>query len=163
MMAAHPAGPYSTYRLFEWYSCTTMLMIALTLAMPGDTLERGALKPIAQLGVSEESLATFFACVGTVRCLALYLNGHINNFRVGPKGAYIRAAGAALGCVIFAEFTMALIYDAIFVANAPSLNIAMFGAMAGFEALSVYIAVQDGQVRNSRLATAVEQLTGMGA
>lgn len=161
LMMPHPAGPYSTYRLFEWFSSVTMLLMAFTLALPGDTLERGALKPIAQMGVSEESLAVFFTCIGAVRCLALYLNGHINNFRVGPKGAVIRACCAGLGCVIFAEFTTALVYDALFVSNAPALNIAVFGAMSGFEALSVYIAVQDAQVRNNRLAVAVERLAGV--
>jgi hypothetical protein len=160
-MTPHPAGPYSTYRLFEWYSSVTMLLMALTLALPGDTLERGALKPIAQMGVSEESLAVFFTCIGAVRCLALYLNGHINNFRVGPKGAFIRASCATLGCLIYSQFTMALIFDAVFRSNAPALNIAVFGATAGFEALSVYIAVQDAQMRNNRLANAVELLRGM--
>jgi len=160
LMVPHPAGPYSTYRLFEWYSSVTMLLMAMTLALPGDTLERGALKPISQMGVSEESLAVFFTCIGAVRVMALYLNGHINNFKVGPKGAIIRAGAAALGCLIYAQFTMALIFDAIFVSNAPALNIAVFGAIAGFEALSVYIAVQDAQVRNSRLAQAVDMLRG---
>jgi hypothetical protein len=160
-MTPHPAGPYSTYRLFEWYSSVTMLLMAFTLALPGDTLERGALKPIADMGVSEESLAVFFTCIGAVRCLALYLNGHINNFKVGPKGAVIRAVCATLGCFIFSQFTMALIYDGMYVANAPALNIGVFGAMAGFEALSVYIAVQDAQVRNSRLAAAVDLVRGM--
>lgn len=163
LLIPHPAGPYSTYRLFEWYSSMTMLLMAFTLALPGDTLERGALKPIAQMGVSEESLAVFFTCIGAVRCLALYLNGHINNFKVGPKGAIIRAVCATLGCLIFSQFTMALVFDALYVSNAPALNIAVFGAMAGFEALSVYIAVQDAQVRNSRLAQAVEQLRGADA
>lgn len=160
LMIPHPAGPYSTYRLFEWYSSVTMLLMAITLAMPGDTLERGALRPIAQMGISEESLAVFFTCIGAVRCMALYLNGHINNFKVGPKGAFIRAACAGLGCLIYAQFTTALIFDAMFVSNAPALNIAVFGAIAGFEALSVYIAVQDAQMRNNRLAQAVEMLRG---
>lgn len=34
----HPAGPYSTYRLFEWCMASMMVLIAFTLAMPGDTM-----------------------------------------------------------------------------------------------------------------------------
>nr|USU31141.1 hypothetical protein NG677_17585 [Methylobacterium sp. OTU13CASTA1] len=155
LIPAHPAGPYSTYRLFEWCMAVMMVLIACTLAMPGDTLDRGALKPLANIGMTEENMAFFFTMVGSVRCLALYLNGHINNFRVGPKGAIIRACCSALGCFVLGQFTAALIYDAIFVSSAPALNIPIFGALAGFEALSVYVAIQDSVTRNERLSAAL--------
>lgn len=86
------------------------------------------------------------------------MNGFINNARVGPKGAYARAFGAAVGCLIMGQFTFALIYDAFSVAHAPSLNIPVFGTIAGFEVLSVYIAVLDGVARRSRLGRAMDQL-----
>ena len=97
LMQAHPAGPYSTYRLFEWCMATMMVLIAGTLALPGDTMKRAALKPIAEMGFTEENMALLFGSVGAIRCLALFLNGHINNFQVGPKGAVIRAGCAAVG------------------------------------------------------------------
>ncbi|GJD58163.1 hypothetical protein [Methylobacterium dankookense] len=158
LLPMHPAGPYSTYRLFEWCMATMMVLMAFTLALPGDTMERAALKPIAEMGFSEPNMATAFASVGAVRICALFLNGFINNALVGPKGAYARAAGAGIGCLIMAQFTFALVYDALMVANAPSLNIAVFGTLAGFEALSVYIAVLDGVSRKSRLGRAVVDL-----
>ena len=37
-MRPHPAGPYSTYRLFEWSMAVMMLLIAITLILPGDTI-----------------------------------------------------------------------------------------------------------------------------
>lgn len=156
-MRPHPAGPYSTYRLFEWSMAVMMLLIAITLILPGDTMERAALKPIADMGFSEENMAWFFGSVGILRAMALYLNGHINNIVVGPKGAYIRAACAAGGCFVMGQFTAALIFDA-FKAEAPSFVIPVFGTMAMFEALSVYIAVLDGVSRKSRMGRALDQL-----
>jgi len=161
LLPRHPAGPYSTYRLFEWCMATMMLLMAITLAMPGDTMERLALRPIAEMGFSEANMALVFGSVGAVRTMALFLNGYINNVRVGPKGAYARAFGAAVGCFIMGQFSFALIYDAIAVAHAPSLSISVFGTLAGFEALSVYIAVLDGASRKSRIGKALAKLEGV--
>lgn len=158
LLPMHPAGPYSTYRLFEWCAATMMVLMGITLAMPGDTMERNALRPIAEMGFSEANMAMVFGSVGAIRVCALFMNGFINNARVGPKGAYARAFGAAVGCLIMGQFTFALIYDAFSVAHAPSLNIPVFGTIAGFEVLSVYIAVLDGVARRSRLGRAMDQL-----
>ncbi|UYW34494.1 hypothetical protein [Methylorubrum extorquens] len=158
LLPMHSAGPYSTYRLFEWCMATMMVLIAFTLAMPGDTMERNALKPIANMGFSEPNMALIFGCVGSVRIMALFLNGYINNVRIGPKGAYARAAGAAVGCAIMGQFATALIYDAFTVAHAPSFVIPVFGTLAGFEAISVYIAVLDGVSRKSRIGKALAAL-----
>lgn len=158
LLPRHPAGPYSTYRLFEWCMAMMMVLIAVTLAMPGETMERAALKPIAEMGFTEENMALFFGAVGSVRVMALYLNGYINNIVVGPKGAYTRAACAAAGCFIMGQFTGALIYDAIRLSDAASFVIPVFGTLAGFEALSVYVAVLDGVSRRSRLGKALDQL-----
>ncbi|MDR7037411.1 hypothetical protein J2X36_002158 [Methylobacterium sp. BE186] len=152
------AGPYSTYRLFEWYMAVTMVLIAFTLALPGNTMERAALKPMVAAGFTEANLATFFAAVGAVRVLALFLNGKINNSRGGPAGAYIRAFCAAGGCIIMGQLTFALVYDA-FTATSPSFFIPVLGTAAGFEALSVYIAVLDAaKRRGTRLGRALDQL-----
>lgn len=151
ILPMHSAGPYSTYRLFEWCMATMMVLIAFTLAMPGDTMERNALKPIAHMGFSEPNMALIFGCVGSVRVMALFLNGYINNIRIGPQGVYARAAGAAVGCAIMGQFATALVYDAFTVTHAPSFVIPVFGTLAGFEAISVYIAVLDGVSRKSRI------------
>lgn len=158
ILPMHSAGPYSTYCLFEWCMATMMVLIAFTLAMPGDTMERNALKPIAEMGFSEANMALIFGCAGSVRIMALFLNGYINNVRVGPKGAYARAVGAGIGCIIMSQFAMALIYDAFTVAHAPSFGIPVFGTLAGFEAISVYIAVLDGVSRRSRIGKALAAL-----
>ncbi|WP_462122389.1 hypothetical protein [Methylorubrum thiocyanatum] len=108
--------------------------------------------------VSEPNMALIFGCVGSVRVMALFLNGYINNVRIGHKGAYARVAGAAVGCAIMGQFATALMWDALFVAHAPSFVIPVFGTLAGFEALSVYIAVLDGVSRKSRIGKALAAL-----
>ncbi|GJE13992.1 hypothetical protein [Methylobacterium longum] len=158
LLQACPAGPYSTYRLFEWCMATMMILIAFTLVLPGDTMERAALKPIAEMGFSEENMALFFGAIGGVRTMALYLNGHINNIVVGPKGAYIRAICATGGCFVMGQFTAALIFDAFRGPEAASFVIPVFGTLAGFEALSVYIAVLDGVSRRTRMGHALDRL-----
>ena len=50
---AHPAGAYSFNRLFEWAMAVMMLLIAVTLAMPVDTMERAALKRIAESSIRD--------------------------------------------------------------------------------------------------------------
>ncbi|WP_286134344.1 hypothetical protein [Methylobacterium sp. Leaf123] len=61
-------------------------------------------------------------------------------------------------CLIMGQFAMALIYDAFTVAHAPSFVIPVFGTLAGFEAISVYIAVLDGVSRKSRIGKALAAL-----
>ncbi len=161
LLPMHSAGPYSTYRLFEWCMAVMMVLIAITLAMPGDTMERAALKLIALLGFNEENMATFFAAVGSLRVMALYLNGYVNNSNIGPKGAYIRATGAAGGCLIMGQLTFALIYDA-FQASSPSFFIPVLGTLAMFEAVSVYVACLDAVSRKSRIGQALSKLETMG-
>ncbi|WP_063928381.1 hypothetical protein [Methylobacterium aquaticum] len=159
---SHPAGPYSSERLFEWAIAVMMVMIAVTLAMPGDTLERTALRPIAALGATEENMATFYAVVGIARGFALYMNGHINNGRVFPSGAYIRAWCALFSAVVWGQLTLALFMDA-FHANSPSLNIPVFGTLTMFELLSCYIARRDAVRRKDTLEGQIEDLKASAA
>ncbi len=132
-----------------------MILIAVTLAMPGDTLERTALRPIAALGATEENMAAFYGVVGVMRAFALYMNGHINNGRVFPSGANIRAFCALGGALVWGQLTLALFIDAIH-ANSPSLNIPVFGTLTMFELLSCYIARRDAVRRQDTLEGQIE-------
>lgn len=154
---SHPAGPYSSERLFEWFVAVFMFLAALTLVLPGDALERAALRPIVEIGFTEENMATFFGIIGTARGLALYLNGHINNGRVFPNGANIRAICALLGAAIWGQMTLALAIDAIH-ANAPSLGIPLFGSLTMFELLTCFIARKDAIRRQDTLEGQIEAL-----
>ncbi|MEE7479121.1 hypothetical protein MHIMP23_23310 [Methylobacterium hispanicum] len=162
-MTAHLAGLYSTYRLFEWCMAVMMVLIAITLAMHGDTMERAALRTNVDTGFTEANMATFFGSVGAIRVMAPYLDGYINNVRTGPKGAYTRAVCAAAGCLVMGQLTAALIYDAFPAASAPSFAISVFGTLAGFEALTVYVAVLDGvscKTPLNRMLAEVKRIAG---
>lgn len=79
LLPMHSAGPYSTYRLFEWCMATMMVLNAFTVAIPGDTMKRNALRPIAEMGFSEANTALIFGCASSARVMALFLNGYINS------------------------------------------------------------------------------------
>ena len=154
---SHPAGHYSSERLFEWCMAVMMIFIALTLAVPGDTLERAALRPIAALGANEENMAVFFSLCGGLRAFALFMNGHINNGRVFPSGANIRAVGALLSALVWGQLTLALFLDA-FQANSASLNIPIFGTLTMFELLTCFIARKDAVRRKDTLIGQISAL-----
>ena len=158
LVTPYPAGPYTAYRLFEWCMAIMMILIAFTLALPGDTMERAALRPAAALGFTEANLATIFGPVGAVRCLALYLNGQINNLVTGPRGAIIRACCAALGCFVIGQLAGSLIFDALFLSESTSFFLPVLGTLACFELLSVYIAMLDAVERRDRLGKALDEL-----
>lgn len=139
------AGPYSAHRLFEWAMAVMMVLTALTLALPGDTMERGALAPLARSGFTEENMAVFFGIVGALRGLALYANGNLQ-----PSGAMIRAFGALAGALVWGQMTLALLGDAVY-ASAPSLMIPVFGTLTMFDLLSCYRARTDAGRRQDGL------------
>lgn len=140
-------GPYSAHRLFEWAVAVMMVLMALTLALPGDTMERGALAPLAQAGFTEGNMAGFFGVTGALRGLALYANGNLN-----PQGALVRAVGAIAGAVVWGQMTLALLVDA-FDAAAPSLMIPVFGTLTMFDLLSCYRArIDAGRRHDAALA-----------
>ncbi|MEG9458930.1 hypothetical protein [Methylobacterium ajmalii] len=125
--------------------------------MPGDTMERAALKPIAEVGFNEGNMAFFFGAVGVLRVTALWLNGHINNGITKPNGANVRAVCSALGALVMGQLTLALVVDA-FTAEAPSFVIPVFGTLTIFEAISCYVARLDAVDRRSRLGRALAAL-----
>jgi hypothetical protein len=149
-------GPYSAHRLFEWAVAVMMVLMALTLALPGDTMERGALAPLAQAGFTEGNMAGFFGVTGALRGLALYANGNLN-----PQGALVRAFGAIAGAVVWGQMTLALLADA-FDAAAPSLMIPVFGTLTMFDLLSCYRARIDAGRRHDAALARLAKRTSTG-
>ncbi len=154
---AHPAGSYSFNRLFEWAMAVMMLLIAVTLAMPGDTMERASLKPIAELGFSEANMAFFFGAVGVLRVTALWLNGHINNGVTRPNGANVRAVCSGLGALVMAQLDPRPGGRRLH-GGGSSFVIPVFGTLTVFEAISCYVARLDAVDRRSRLGQALAAL-----
>lgn len=153
----HIAGPYSNQRLFEWCMAVMMLLIATTLAFPGDTIERSALKPLLDAGFTEGFLSGFFAAFGTLRAVALAANGYINNGYARPSGATLRAIGAAAGAIIWGEMMICLLADAL-QSEAPSLVIPVFGTLVIFEVISCGRARRDSIERRRKRTPQEERI-----
>lgn len=141
LMRHEPAGDYSSNRLFEWVMAGCMLMIALTLALPGDTLERGALKMLADAGADEMWLAVAFATIGTLRCFALFANGKLPIY--GPMARYI---GSMAGALAWVSIMLPLALDSL-ITGKPSLVAPIFGMLTLGELISCYRAVRDSGIR----------------
>lgn len=136
----HVAGPYSSHRLFEWTMACALLGMSIVLALPGDSLDRTALRPLVESGISEPALAAFFGIVGSLRVYALLSNGYLNNGVVKPSGATIRAWCSVMGAIIWAEFALTLVIDAFY-----SPSVSMF--MPVMAALSVSEFLSSGRAR----------------
>lgn len=134
------AGPHSSNRLFEWIMAIMMLLIAMTMAVPGDTLGRGSLYMIQLLfGLGETVAAVVLAGAGVLRCFALYANGNIPIY--GPKA---RITGSAIGALSWSILLVALLYDSI-ITGAASIMVPVFGSLIIGEIVSAYRATRDGR------------------
>lgn len=138
---------FCTDRLFEWVAATTMIFISMTLALPGETLERSALSPLLFHGVTEEGLASFFGICGTLRGVALFANG-----RLRPSGARMRAFGAIAGALVWVQLAVVLFFDSL-ISGKPSFLLPIFIGLVGGEMVSCYRAVFDAGKRHAGLGS----------
>lgn len=137
----HLAGAYSSNRLFEWIMAGGLLLIAFTLALPGDSLDRGALRLLSQNGVSEEAMAFTFAALGSMRSVALFANGKLPFY-----GPLMRYAGSFVGALVWAMMMSPLAYDSLLTGKV-SIYVPLLGMLTLGELISVYRAVRDGGFR----------------
>lgn len=132
-------------RLFElamaviFFGSSMMLMFS-----PGSAQAGGLLYLSATFNVW--TLTTIFFIVGVSRIVALGLNGHWM-----PQGAYVRAAGCAVGAIMWLQVDAALILFGS-QGNALPFSTVTYGVLAVFEAISMYRALL-GAKRNGRAAS----------
>lgn len=136
-----PAGVYSSNRLFEWVMAIAMALMALTLALPGDSLDRGALRQLSEAGFSETGMSVILAVIGVARCVALFANGNLPFY-----GPILRWIGSAVGAMAWAYLMGVLAFDSLVTGN-PSFIMPLFGAIAAGEVVSCKRAVRDGRFR----------------
>lgn len=136
-----PSGPYSSNRLFEWVMAVAMLLMAFTLALPGDSLDRGALRQLSEAGASEEAIAFVFALIGCARCIALFANGNLPFY-----GPILRYVGSVVGALFWSYLMTVLAYDGL-VTGKNSMMMPLLGALAAGEVISVKRAVRDGRFK----------------
>ncbi|HEY5797651.1 MAG TPA: hypothetical protein VIU82_21825 [Bosea sp. (in: a-proteobacteria)] len=139
-----PSGPYSANRLFEWVMAIAMVLMALTLALPGDSLDRGAIRQLSDAGMSEESMAFVLASIGMARCVALFANGNLPFY-----GPILRYIGSVVGATFWAYIMTVLAVDG-FVVGKASIVMPLVGSLTIGEILSVKRAVKDGRFKTRR-------------
>ena len=139
---ASQAGHRSSNRGLEWMFAFGMLFAAFILALPGDSLDRSALRPLAYYGLSETSLAILFASVGTLRGVALFANGALPYW-----GPLMRMIGSLVGVMMWFTLTSLLMYDWLVVGNPPTVHMAIDGMLIGGEIISYYWALRDGRFK----------------
>jgi len=135
------AGAFSSNRLFEWVMAIAMLLIALTLAFPGDSLDRGALRHLADSGMSENAISFIFALIGSARCVALFANGNLPVY-----GPILRYIGSVVGALFWSYLMTVLAYDSLVTAK-NSMMMPLLGSLAAGEVVSVKRAVRDGRFK----------------
>lgn len=137
-----PAGFHGANRLFEWIVSGMMLMIGLTLALPGDVASDPLNILVRSGAVSEDGLAVFFCMIALVRIVALWANG-----RIPVHGPRARAICSALAAIVWSQMTLASIWSGT-VAGHTTLAFAIYGSLTVGELLSCYRATYDAGRRS---------------
>jgi hypothetical protein len=117
-------------RLWEWIMGLMMLGIAGTLAMPGNSLEKGPLHVLEQAGLTEGVLILAFGGIGCLRIVALVYNGRLPIPRA-------RALGSMAAALIWAQLGSILAYGSI-QSGVPSLALPIYGFLTLGELFSCY-------------------------
>lgn len=82
-------------RGLEYHMTKVLLFLAVVLYLPGDTFNWQTYAALVLYGVSEMVMAGWFLLLGTVRGLALYVNGYHH------RTPLLRAATSLASCLTF--------------------------------------------------------------
>lgn len=131
-------------RLAEWLTSTVMVVFAIILALPGDTMDGGAFRVLSFWGFNETSLAVPTAMIGGARLMALYVNG---SWRRSPL---IRTIGAAFGAAMFAFMAVSFFWPFLIgVTPAVSTGVGTYGVLALFDIFAAYRSGHDVRISRS--------------
>ena len=92
-------------RLAEWIATLVLAGVAVTLALPGDTLALPSSEGFRH--VTEVALAVPVAMLATIRGGALAINGRV------PASYRFRAAGAVSGAAVFGALAVAFAWPVL--------------------------------------------------
>lgn len=132
-------------RLFELAMSVIFLGSGLMLIFSPGSVKAGGLLYLSS-AFNVWTLVVIFLIVGISRIVALWLNGHWM-----PHGAYVRAAGAAVGAIMWFQVDAALVTFGSREGVLPFSTVT-YGVLALVEAISMYRALigakKDGRQRN---------------
>lgn len=134
-------------RLFELATTIMMLGVGAFLMIWPNSIESGSFRYLLTI-VSAQTIIVIYTIIGVARIAALIANGHWAF--VGP---IIRACGAFVGAVVWAQMAAALCLYSSERGSPPSIGIWVYAVLAFFELISMYRALARGHHADSgRLA-----------
>ena len=120
-------------RAAEWMTSLVLLVYALTLMVPGNSLGGRAYRSVIEVGLSEASVGIPIAIVAVLRIAALYVNG--SQPRRTP---IIRMIGAILGAGVFSSLAMGLYWPYLTEGVYLSTGVLTYMVLALSDAFSAY-------------------------
>lgn len=130
-------------RALEYFCSFVMLAWAAVLALPGDTLSAGSLRPLTTMGIQEAWVAMVYGAMGASRLVTLAINGR------WPNGPWLRVAGAGLGFLMWSQVVLVIASNSL-TTGVATTGIAVYLPMALAELYSIYRASSDGRYSRSR-------------
>lgn len=119
-------------RATEWLTSLALLMMVLTMALPGDTLGRPGFHVLAAMGFEEASVAVPLALVATGRLAALYINGA---WRRSPA---LRMWGAMAGAATFGALAVSFAWPWAAGGTVPGTGAGTYLVLAVFDVVAAY-------------------------
>jgi hypothetical protein len=127
-------------RAAEWMTSLALVVLSVTLALPGDTLSLPSAAALAGMGVTEIGLAVPLSLVGMARLAALWANGA---WRRSPM---LRCSGAILGAGAFGALAGAYTWPAVEVDAPVPLASGLFFVLALADVLAAYRSGADARL-----------------
>jgi hypothetical protein len=134
-------------RLYELSMSIIMISVGTLLFLSPASLAASSMKYLLDV-MSVGTCASVFGFFGIARIVALAVNGHWM-----PGGAYVRACGAAIGALIWAQWAAALFQLHLKTGSPISPGVPVYVILAFFEAISYFRAL-NGVVGNGRVLEA---------
>ncbi|WP_141102015.1 hypothetical protein [Oceanicola sp. 22II-s10i] len=119
-------------RALEWLTSCVLLVFALTLAMPGDTLAGPGYIGFRNLGFDEAALAVPLSLLAAGRLAALYING------AWRRSPVIRALGAVVGATVFSMLAVTFGWSWLVSGAFTQNRIALGTGMGTYLVLSIF-------------------------
>jgi hypothetical protein len=127
-------------RGMEWFSAAVMVAWAVTLALPGNTLDGSNFAAFHRYPwMTEIFWAVMFGVIGGARLLALYINGH------SPRSPYARMIGSLFGALSWGQVSLLITEGTYGTTGVASTGTGVYALLAVADLISVYRAAHDAR------------------